>query len=557
MEHNYIYHKKLENGVLEKSTTKHLLPFRDISIEKYNPTEDNFAYNDRNSGRVNFKKQIYVPFNVDKNTHLKGLKLCVFRGTNTKTFVVNYWHNKKSDYHVIGKFIPGVFTTKDCSEKLFELFKSHTENGLWIKNPKLTQREKNRVITNNQIEASQKKTINECIIEYLKTGAPRSKQDGDIGAKTLKQVIRTAVGFNNRTKYIKVIEVDGKAVIKIENKYNDRKTRKDVVVSYSWDDIFKMYPPQDKSYFKNNKNQVKSIYDSDLGKTLIEDLNTGLINRFIAPYNYGVKKLYTITLKLVWYFAMQKGYMGDTTRQNPFTNIQIKKPKNPNSFATPFNKKAFEIEDLQRIFEGAVEVREKYPFQAEALMFMIVTSIRLSECLRLKKPTDEELKSGIYTIPGNATKTGKPRPLVITSAVRTVLGYLEEIYNRPGYESFRFIPWMFPSPRIGRKKITEMVTGQLTTEDLRSEYTRIRTLSGVWNEIKKNKDIKFGSIKMFRKNYATLAKDILGKTGLAAQLTGHEEDATLDRNYYTHNERTLKENAEKVVSLGLKFAQKK
>ena len=77
---------------------------------------------------------------------------------------------------------------------------------------------------------------------------------------------------------------------------------------------------------------------------------------------------------------MQKGYMGDTTRQNPFTNIQIKKPKNPNSFATPFNKKAFEIEDLQRIFEGAVEVREKYPFQAEALMFMIVTSIRLSEC---------------------------------------------------------------------------------------------------------------------------------------------------------------------------------
>ena len=62
---------------------------------------------------------------------------------------------------------------------------------------------------------------------------------------------------------------------------------------------------------------------------------------------------------------------------------------------------------------------------------------------------------------------------------------------------------------------------------------------------------------MFRKNYATLAKDILGKTGLAAQLTGHEEDATLDRNYYTHNERALKENAEKVVLLGLKFAQKK
>jgi hypothetical protein len=33
---------------------------------------------DKKTQSIKFKKQIYIPFDVSKNTHLKGLKLCVF-----------------------------------------------------------------------------------------------------------------------------------------------------------------------------------------------------------------------------------------------------------------------------------------------------------------------------------------------------------------------------------------------------------------------------------------------------------------------------------------------
>jgi len=538
------------------------LQFTDKAIENFNPSEDDYSFVDKLSQTIKLKKQIYVPFEVSKNTFLKGLKLCVFRGTNTKIFVVQYWFNKKADYHVIGKYIPRLFTTKECQNKLFKLVKTHTnDNGFWILDPKLTEREKNRAITSDQLEQIQKKTINESIIEYFKSGAPRSKQDGEIGSTTLKQVIRTAIGFNKRTKYVRVIEINNKAVIKIENKYNDRKTRKDVVIPYTWDEIFRNYPPTDKEYLKDNKNKLKSIYDSEIGKRYIEELNTGTIKKFIAPYNFGVQKLYLTTLKLVWYFALDKGFMGDATRENPFNNIKIKRPKNPNSFATPYTKRSFTTEESEKIYNEAVKIRTKYPFQAEALMLIQTTSIRESECLKLPKLSSENTvitpKGKIYIIPGDCTKSGKPRQLVITSAVEIILNYLDEIYSRPGYEGLKFSPWLFPNSRIGGKKINQLMSGQITAQDLRSDNTRIRTLAGVWGTIKKNLNMSFGAIKMFRKNYATAAKDTLGTTGAAAQLTGHEQDATLDRFYYTSNNDKLIENAEKVIQANFRFASKR
>jgi hypothetical protein len=134
------------------------LKFQDAAIEKINLVEDDYSYIDRETQTVKFKKQIYIPFDVSKNTHLKGLKLCVFKNTNTKSFVVQFWHDNKAKYHVLGKYISGIFTTKHCSEKLFELFKSHTDNGLWIKDPSLTEKERRRVINIDQIEAAQNKT---------------------------------------------------------------------------------------------------------------------------------------------------------------------------------------------------------------------------------------------------------------------------------------------------------------------------------------------------------------------------------------------------------------
>ena len=107
------------------NTVEKALKFQDAAIEKLNLLDDDYSYIEKKTQSIKLKKQIYIPFDVSKNTHLKGLKLCVFRETKTKTFVVNYWFNNKSKLFVLGKFIPGVFTTKHCSEKLFEIINPH------------------------------------------------------------------------------------------------------------------------------------------------------------------------------------------------------------------------------------------------------------------------------------------------------------------------------------------------------------------------------------------------------------------------------------------------
>jgi hypothetical protein len=88
------------------SSSPKTIKFSDTAIEKFNLTEDDFAYTNQIEQKIKFKKQIYVPFSVDKNTHLKGLKLCVFKNTNTKSFIVQYWYNQKPKLYVLGKFIP-------------------------------------------------------------------------------------------------------------------------------------------------------------------------------------------------------------------------------------------------------------------------------------------------------------------------------------------------------------------------------------------------------------------------------------------------------------------
>ena len=74
------------------------------------------------------------------------------------------------------------------SEKLFELVKAHTDNGLWIKNPLLTEKERRRVINIDQIETAQNKTLCEAIEEYLKAGMPKIKRGGYLSARSAKSM---------------------------------------------------------------------------------------------------------------------------------------------------------------------------------------------------------------------------------------------------------------------------------------------------------------------------------------------------------------------------------
>jgi hypothetical protein len=72
------------------------LDFSDRAIENFNPTDDSFFYRDSNNN-LKERKQIHIPLNVPKSSHLKGLQLGIYRVTKSKVFILNYWHNNKSN----------------------------------------------------------------------------------------------------------------------------------------------------------------------------------------------------------------------------------------------------------------------------------------------------------------------------------------------------------------------------------------------------------------------------------------------------------------------------
>ena len=135
----------LEPSVSKKTTE---LKFTDYSINKFKPD-----YKDK-------KKKTYpLP-----GGGIKGLKLNCIKISGNKFFIQNFWFNGKPDYWTVGEFRlgpegqPPLFGKKQCEEKVYEIAKEHTnDRGLWIKDPKITEKDKETKITKSQFKNSQKK----------------------------------------------------------------------------------------------------------------------------------------------------------------------------------------------------------------------------------------------------------------------------------------------------------------------------------------------------------------------------------------------------------------
>ena len=97
---------------MDKQTMRRTVRFKDREIECF---KSDFYY--QNSNDINkSKKEKITPFEVDRNTILKGLKLIEYRKTGAKFFLLHYWIKGKSKTLRIGKFIPKVFGTKQVEE---------------------------------------------------------------------------------------------------------------------------------------------------------------------------------------------------------------------------------------------------------------------------------------------------------------------------------------------------------------------------------------------------------------------------------------------------------
>jgi len=94
------------------------LKFKDSSIEAIKFSDLVFSYEvtDKQTGNkiIKHSSRLWIPFDVAKKSVLKGTKLCFYKSSKNKYFTVQYWFKRKPKMLTIGKFVLGVFGTKQC-----------------------------------------------------------------------------------------------------------------------------------------------------------------------------------------------------------------------------------------------------------------------------------------------------------------------------------------------------------------------------------------------------------------------------------------------------------
>ena len=105
------------------------IKFTDHSIDKIKFDDLEFSF--IKDGQTKGRDRLWISFEVGKKSSLKGLKLCIHRSTRNKYFMLQYWFDRKAKYLSIGKYIPELFGTKKCEEKVFDIVKRHTDEKVY------------------------------------------------------------------------------------------------------------------------------------------------------------------------------------------------------------------------------------------------------------------------------------------------------------------------------------------------------------------------------------------------------------------------------------------
>ena len=510
----------LQSEIAPTITKKFKLKFTDYAVEKFTA---NFIYTDKN-GNTKTKDRSYVPFDVSRHTILKGLKLVQYQKSKKKYFIMQIWFNSKPKLVTIGEFQPGVFTCRECENKVFEIARAHQDNkGIWIKDPLTTIHNEKTKIVKADIEESHKLTINEVIIRLCKANFPKAKREGRLTADSIQKKVKDLIGWNWRTRHLIYLDDrSGHGQVHFKANFHKRTAKPE-----DWDDLFKKFPSghginKDKKFNPSNE---RSVFDSDLGKLVIDELNTGIVKRYLEhkDRSFGKKKNMLDTFKTLWAFAKDNNLFGDIIPQDPTKEISFKRPDVSQSPGSIYNERRFTEEELGKMWTWLTNPinYERYPFQAEIILLMMITGRRAEETMKIRRSMIN-LEKELITLPASITKARKIEYVDITPPVAKVLEQINKHINGK-HKAYKFLDWLFPTTRINQQKLHEDYY-------VRSDQCRTKEIRGVWKAMMKDLGMT-GAPKMLRKSFSSIAKIELGTTSKARALTGHEQDATLDIHY--------------------------
>ena len=564
--------EKLDNTLDTKEikqtrNKRETIPFRDSAISKLSRTNTEF-------GSKRFKE---YKFDVPKGSSLKGLLLRFSKKTESKSIVLGYWFGNRNEYYTIGTY-PQI-RCKDVEKICLELAETHQdERGIWIKSPNKTRADEKRIVDKPDTTKPKGYTINEVIEAYCgaelpgettERGFSRDRKDGYRRAKSCRNWFRYMAGYNHRNTLVRFLD-DDKGY-----GYGDFLANKHLRVAKptSWRDLFRKYPSgkgmeKDRVYYNRrkkqtytiNKSQNYSIYDSDIGKSLIHELTPGDIEEWIRDKSsWEIKIDYIKCFVSLWIFARKRGWLGTNPGECPFDNGQVYVKKEIRK-EDPYKKIAIQNPDeLDLFWECSEELAPQFPFKAELHQFMILTAMRKAEALKMKKEYIN-FEKGTLFIPKEISKTGKEdEELPLVPELEICLLNILDYENDPFFSNFykmRDFPWLFATRKWRADRYFDKKFKMSPDARLGGDENYIPALRKLMRERSGDPSLKYAP-KILRKSYITLSQQVhQGRSEITANMSRHASIDTLNKHYNHPNIETARSNASKVSSI-FKFIKRR
>jgi len=543
------------------------ISFRDSQIDKIKKLDTDFEN----------RKFKAFKFDVPKGSSLKGLQLRFYKKTEIKNFVLSFWFNKRNEYYIIGPY-PKI-RCKDVEKICLELAETHQdERGIWIKSPNKTRADEKRIVDKPDTTKPKGYTINEVIEAYCgaelpgettERGFSRDRKDGYRRAKSCRNWFRYMAGYNHRNTLVRFLD-DDKGY-----GYGDFLANKHLRVAKptSWRDLFRKYPSgkgmeKDRVYYNRrkkqtytiNKSQNYSIYDSDIGKSLIHELTPGDIEEWIRDKSsWEIKIDYIKCFVSLWIFARKRGWLGTNPGECPFDNGQVYVKKEIRK-EDPYKKIAIQNPDeLDLFWECSEELAPQFPFKAELHQFMILTAMRKAEALKMKKEYIN-FEKGTLFIPKEISKTGKEdEELPLVPELEICLLNILDYENDPFFSNFykmRDFPWLFATRKWRADRYFDKKFKMSPDARLGGDENYIPALRKLMRERSGDPSLKYAP-KILRKSYITLSQQVhQGRSEITANMSRHASIDTLNKHYNHPNIETARSNASKVSSI-FKFIKRR
>ena len=517
---------------LQKGNKRTSIPFRDSAIDKITKQSTNFE------GK-RFKE---FKFDVSKGTSLKGLLLRLSSNTGKKFFTMQIWIHNAKRYFTIGQY-PNI-RCKDVEKICLDLADTHQDDrGLWIKSPIKTRLDEKRLVDKPDTTLTAGKSINEVIEDYCKGGFEKDNRLGSRTSKSCQIWLRYMAGYNNRQLLVEFEDDDnGEAVPTFRaNKHLRINAPRD------WQDLFRKYPPgrgvkKDRHYYNRRKKQTytitasknKAIYDTDLGKSLIEDLKPGDIEHWLNDISSStIKENYLKVFISLWIWARKKGWLGTNPGACPisFKTVFIKKELKKSD---PYKDVAIEdLKILDIFWESCEELSEEFPWKAELHQFLLTTSIRKTEAMKYKKEYIDWEKM-TYVVPKGISKNRKLNNVQpITPEIEILFRNILSIGERPGLEYYKMKdhPWLFGTTKWGASKYFSKDHKQSHKSHLGSDETFTPRLRALMRYKAEDPNLLYAP-KILRKSYITLSQKVHGgRSDITALTSRHEDLNQIGRSY--------------------------